>query len=131
MEVHRDEDSRPLLLSRHAAERRWPRYEVNVPVQLATQGLTTGIILQGRGSELNCGGMAVSGRIELAVGEQVAVEFTPPHSGQPVSVRCFVRNHHRYTYGLEFIAENDVDYESVAQIEAALQHIAIAGSAEA
>jgi hypothetical protein len=87
--------------------------------------------VQSRGSELNCGGMAVSGRIELAIGEQVALEFTPPHSGQPVSVRCFVRNRHRYTYGLEFIAENDTDYESVAQIEATLRHIALAGSAEA
>jgi hypothetical protein len=131
MEVHRDDDSRPLLLSGHAPERRWPRYKVDVPVQLATQGLTNGIIVQGRGSELNCGGMAVSGRIELVIGEQVALEFTPPHSGQPVSVRCFVRNRHRYTYGLEFIAENDSDYESVAQIEATLRHIAIAGFAEA
>jgi hypothetical protein len=75
--------------------------------------------------------MTVSGRIELAIGEQVALEFTPRHSGQPVSVRCFVRNRHRYTYGLEFIAENDLDYESVAQIEATLRHIAIADSAEA
>jgi PilZ domain len=131
MEVHRDEDSRLLLLSGHAAERRWPRYKVDVPIQLATQGITNGIIVQGRGSELNCGGMAVSGSIELAIGEQVAVEFTPPHSGQPVSVRCFVRNRHRYAYGLEFIAENDFDYESVAQIEATLRHIALAGSAEA
>ena len=65
------------------AERRWPRYKVDVPVQLATQGLTNGIIVQGRGSELNCGGMAVSGRIELSIGEQVALEFTPPYSGQP------------------------------------------------
>jgi hypothetical protein len=73
MEVHRDDDSRPLLLSGHAAERRWPRYKVDVPLQLATQGLTNGIILQGRGSELNCGGMAVSGRIELAIGEQVTL----------------------------------------------------------
>ena len=31
----------------------------------------------------------------------------------------------------EFIAENDTDYESVAQIEATLRHIALAGSAEA
>jgi hypothetical protein len=131
MEVHRDGDSRPLLLSVHAAERRWPRYKVDVSVQLATQRITNGIIVQGRGSELNCGGMAVSGTIELAIGEQVAVEFTPPHTGQPVSVRCFVRNRHRYTYGLEFIAENDFDYQSVGQIAATLRHIAIEGSAEA
>lgn len=114
----------------HALERRWPRYKVDVPVQVVTHGPTNVVIVQGRGSELNCGGMAVSGKIELAIGAQVAVEFTPPHSGQPVRVRCFVRNRQHYTYGVEFITENDSDYESVAQIEATLGNMGIADSAE-
>ena len=84
------------------------------------------LIVQGRGSSLNCGGMAVSGTVELAIGAQVAVEFTPPYSRQPVRARCFVRNRHRDTYGLEFITENDSDYESVAQIESSLGNMGIA-----
>jgi PilZ domain-containing protein len=84
------------------------------------------IIAQGRGSELNCGGMAVSGTVELEIGAQVAVEFTPPCSGQPLRVRCFVRNRQCDTYGLEFITENDSDYESVAQVASSLENMGIA-----
>lgn len=114
----------------HTTERRWPRYAVDVPVQLVTQDPTKVVIVQGRGSALNCGGMAVSGRVEMAVGTQVAVEFAPPCSTQGVTVRCFVRNRQYYTYGLEFIAENDSDYESVRQIETILGSLGIAGSVE-
>jgi hypothetical protein len=114
----------------HATERRWPRYRIDVPVQLVTHGPTNVVVVQGRGSELNCGGMAVSGRVELAIGAQVAVEFTTPYSGQPVRIRCFVRNRQRYTYGLEFITENDSDYEGVAQVESTLGNMGIAGSVE-
>jgi len=114
----------------HATARRWPRCKTEVPVQLVTLEPTDVAIVQGRGSDLNCGGMAVSSAVELTIGAQVAVEFTPPHSPQPVRARCFVRNRHRDTYGLEFITENDSDYESVAQIEAILGNMGIARSVE-
>ncbi|MBZ5612418.1 MAG: PilZ domain-containing protein [Acidobacteriia bacterium] len=108
-----------------ATGRRFPRYKTDVPVQVVTHGPTNVIMVQGRGSDLNCGGMAVSGRVELEIGAQVAVEFTPPCSGQPLRVRCFVRNRQRYTYGLEFITENDSDYESIAQVESSLENMGI------
>jgi hypothetical protein len=104
-----------------ATMRRWPRYKVDVPVRVIAQGLTKVSIVQGRGSELNNGGMAVFAGTELAIGAQVLVEFTPPYSGQPIRVRCFVRNRAGYNYGVEFITENDDDYESVNQIEAILR----------
>jgi len=116
--------------SGHATERRWPRHKIDVPVQVVTHGPTNVVIIQGRGSELNCGGMSVFGRVELAIGTQVGVEFTPPCSGQPVRVRCFVRNRQRYNYGLEFFTENDSDYENVAQIESTLRNLGIVGCAE-
>ena len=111
-------------------ERRWPRHQIDVPVQVVTHGPTNIVIFQGRGSELNCGGMSVFGRVELAIEAQVGVEFTPPCSGQPIRVRCFVRNRQSYHYGLEFVTENDSDYESVAQIESTLRNLAIAGCTE-
>ena len=70
------------------------------------------------------------GRVELAIGAQVGVEFIPPCSGQAVRVRCFVRNRQRHNYGLEFVTENDSDYESVAQIESTLRNLGIAGCTE-
>jgi hypothetical protein len=118
----------PQLL--HAPARRWPRYKADLAVQLITLEPTEAVIAPGRGSALNCGGMAVSSRVDLPVGAQVAVEFTPPHSEQPVRARCFVRNRQHDIYGLEFIAENDSDYESVAQIEALLANMGKTGPIE-
>jgi hypothetical protein len=107
----------------YATMRRWPRYKVDVPVRVITQGLTKVTIVQGRGAELNNGGMAIFAGTELAIDAQVEVEFTPPYSGRPIRVRCFVRNRDGYRYGVEFITERDDDYESVNQIEANLRSI--------
>jgi PilZ domain len=107
----------------YATMRRWPRYKVDVPVRVITQGATKTAIATGRGSELNNGGMAVFAGTELAIGAQVAVEFTPPYSSSPIRVRCFVRNRVGYRYGVEFITESDHDYQSVHQIEAVLSSI--------
>ena len=101
--------------------RRWPRYQFDVPVRVITQPPRKVAVVQGRGRELNGGGMAVFVGIELAMDDQVAVEFTPPYSGQPIRVRCFVRNRSGYNYGVEFITENNADYENVSQIQAVLQ----------
>ncbi len=101
--------------------RRWPRYKIDVPVRLITQKPTKVVIRQGRGRDLGGGGMAVFAGIELSIGDQVAVEFTPPYSGQPIRVRGFVRNRRGYTYGVEFITENDSDYINVGQLESILQ----------
>jgi hypothetical protein len=65
--------------------------------------------------------MTVFAGVELSIGEQVAVEFTPPYSGGPIRVRCFVRNRSGYSYGVEFITENDEDYQSVEQIQSTLK----------
>jgi hypothetical protein len=104
-----------------ATARRWPRYKVDVPVRVITQAPPKVTIVQGRGSELNNGGMAVFAGMELSIGAQVLVEFTPPYSGQPIRVRCFVRNRAGYSYGVEFITESDADYQSVHKIETILR----------
>ena len=101
--------------------RRWPRYTTDVPVRLITQRATNAAVVHGRGRELNHGGMVVFAGVELSVGEQVAVDFTPPYAGQPIRVRSFVRNRNGYAYGLEFITENDADYSNVGQLESILR----------
>ena len=65
--------------------------------------------------------MAVFAGVELSIDEVVAVEFTPPYAGQPIRARGFVRNRAGYTYGIEFITENDADYRNVGQLESILQ----------
>ena len=101
--------------------RRWPRYKIDVPVRLIAERPTKVVIVQGRGKELGCGGMAVFGGIELSIDEQVAVEFTPPYAGQPIRIRAFVRNSNGYRYGIGFITENDADYQNVGRLEAILK----------
>jgi len=101
--------------------RRWPRYNIDVPVRLIAQRPTKVAIVQGRGRELGCGGIAVFAGIELSIDEQVAVEFTPPYSGEPIRVRGFVRNRSGYTYGVEFITDNNADYRSVGKLELILK----------
>ncbi len=103
--------------------RRWPRYRFDVPVRVITQRPTKVIVAQGRGRELNPGGMSVFAGMELGLGDQIALEFTPPSSAKPIRVRCFVRNRNGYHYGIEFITENDADYETVGQLESALKGI--------
>jgi hypothetical protein len=65
--------------------------------------------------------MAVFAGVELKVDEQVAVEFTPPYSGQPIRVRCVVRNRHGYTYGVSFLLEDDDDERRVEEIRFVLR----------
>jgi hypothetical protein len=101
--------------------RRWPRYKIEVPVRLIAERPTRLVFVQGRGSELNIGGMAVCAGIDVAVDEQVGLEFTPPYSEQPITVRGFVRNRSGHTYGIEFITANDCDYMNVGQLESILQ----------
>jgi hypothetical protein len=110
-----------IALQPYPIQRRWTRYKVDVPVRMIVQRPTKVAIVEGRGSELNCGGMTVFAGIELSVPDQVEVEFTPPYSGKPIRVRCFVRSRRGYTYGVEFITENDTDYESVGHIESILK----------
>jgi hypothetical protein len=45
--------------------------------------------------------------VDLYTGDPVAVEFTPPYSSQPVTMKGIVRNCQIYSYGVEFISDKD------------------------
>ncbi len=59
--------------SSYAQVRRWPRYKLNVPLRVIADLETKVAIVQGRGTELNGGGLAVFAGIELATDARVAV----------------------------------------------------------
>ncbi|MGA2992816.1 MAG: PilZ domain-containing protein [Candidatus Korobacteraceae bacterium] len=92
----------------YLSSRRWARYQVEVPVWVMVEVGGEATVVEGRGSQLNCGGMTVFAPIELAIGEQVSVEFTPPYSSRPLTMTCVVRNCHRYSYGVEFVTQRKV-----------------------
>lgn len=103
--------------------RRFRRYKLDVPVRIITQSEFTTKITQGRGNELNEGGLAVQAGVELEVGDVVEVEFTPAYTGQPLRARASVRDRAGYRYGLEFLRETALDHERVEDIRTALQGV--------
>lgn len=101
--------------------RRFRRYKLDVPVRVVVQMDDKVRIIDGRGNELNEGGLAVNAGVELAMDECVEVEFTPPYSGEPIRARAKVRNRDGYRYGLEFLTDTPSDCERVMDIRVALQ----------
>ena len=105
-------------------ERRWPRHKLNLPVRVVVQKAEKTTVIDGRGTELNQGGIAVFVGTELRVGDEVEVEFTPPYSGHPLRVTGAVRDRRGYYYGLEFIGRNDEEQRQVAELRAVLHSMA-------
>ncbi len=88
-------------------QRRWARYRAHMVTCVIAQKQTKAVIVSGRGSELNHGGMTVFAGIELAINDQIRVIFTPPNGGEPMTLQCVVRDRNGYTYGVEFIPDEN------------------------
>jgi len=101
--------------------RRWKRYKLDVPVRIIVHNRMKTKIVDGRGNELNEGGLCIAAGVELQIGDRVQVEFTPPYSGEPVRARADVKDRNGYSYGMEFVALESEDIENIMQIRAALQ----------
>lgn len=101
--------------------RRWRRFHFEVPVRLVVHRPSYAGSITGRGTELNEGGMCVFATIELHLGDQVAVEFTPPHGEAPLRLWAVVRNRAGYYFGLEFLAENTGERDQVERFRSVLR----------
>ena len=108
----------------HTHSRRWPRYKVNVPIRVIIQSAMKAIIIDGRGTSLSEGGMAMFAGAELKPGDQVAVEFTPPYSAPPIRVEAKVCNREGYNYGVEFLTDNSTQKQDAAQLRRHLSSLA-------
>jgi PilZ domain len=109
----------------YTSSRRWQRYRVNVPIRVIVCREMKASIFDGRGTSLSEGGMALFAGAELNPGDQVAVEFTPPFSSPPIRVDARVRNRTGYHYGVEFLAFDNSQRQSVAQLRLHLVSFAI------
>ncbi len=101
--------------------RRWGRFHLEVPVRLVVHRPAYASSVTGRGTELNEGGMCIFAGMELRLGDQVAVEFTPPYGDTPLRLWAVVRNRAGYYYGLEFLAENDGERVQVERFRSVLR----------
>jgi hypothetical protein len=103
----------------HEQERRWPRYKIDVPVRAVIHKPDKTLIRDGRGMEMSQGGMCLMCQlmgVELGLGDEIEVEFTPPYSGKPIRVRSEVRNRTGYRYGVEFVPEGKKERSDVARL---------------
>ncbi len=104
----------------YPTRRKWPRFKIDVPIRLIADKGHKVFMVQGRGNDLNEGGMSVFGGVELKIDDHVAVEFTPPYSGEPIRVRARVIHRKGYNYGVEFLLHTSDDLENVARLRQAL-----------
>ena len=109
----------------YTSSRRWQRYKVNVPIRVIVFRAMTASIFDGRGTSLSEGGMALLAGAELKPGDEVAVEFTPPFSSPPIRVGAKICNRTGYHYGVEFLAVDNSQRQSVAQLRMHLASFAI------
>jgi hypothetical protein len=99
-------------------QRRWKRYRIRVPVRLVIHRNDLTARVTGCGTGFNEGGMCVFADVELNLGDRIELEFTPPYASAPLRIWAAVRNRYGCFYGLEYITENDADYNNVGQLEA-------------
>jgi hypothetical protein len=103
----------------HEQVRRWPRHKIDVPVRAVIHKADKTMIRDGRGMEVSEGGMCLMCQlmgVELGLGDEIEVEFTPPYSGNPIRVRSEVRNRDGYRYGVEFVPEGKKERSEVTRL---------------
>jgi hypothetical protein len=105
----------------YEGKRRWPRHKIDVPVRAVIRKPDKTLIRDGRGMEMSEGGMCLFIGVELGLGEEIEVEFTPPYSGNPIRVRSQVRNRTGYRYGVEFLPEGKKERSEVARLRQMLK----------
>jgi len=80
--------------------RRWPRFQVHLPVLIAAETADSQIAIPGMVSALSRAGMEVYGGVPLQPGDVMEVEF---RTAGPLRVSGIVRNRSGYCFGLEFL----------------------------
>src|SRR5208282_5964141 len=93
----------PSLALEKTPRRVFPRYPINVPLDLIALRFGVPENLPGRCTDISETGVGVVVAGELAAGQQVAVELRLPNVGVPVRARAVVRYQFRLHCGLEFV----------------------------
>ncbi len=104
--------------------RRWKRLKISVPVTVILRKPNKTVYVDGRGADLNEGGIAVFAGRELAIGEEVEISFTPPYHGEPLVARTVIRDRRGYVYGMEFLQSSKEDAARVERIRQVLRALA-------
>jgi hypothetical protein len=89
--------------------RRWPRYEIDLPVRIiALNGVLTTPV-NGRGHEISRAGMAVQAAVAVQPGDLMQLQLP---TSEPSRVVAIVRNRRGNRLGLEFVSQLPPDDET-------------------
>jgi len=98
-----------------ANARRFPRYEIDAELNVATSGAGDQHVIRGRSlniSEAGMGGLFVTGWV---TGTAVTLKFPVPVVSSPLSVDAIVRSHSDHRYGFEFVGLNPAQREIISK----------------
>lgn len=95
--------------------RRWPRFQVHLPVLIAAETADSQIAIPGMVSALSRAGMEVYGGVPLRPGDLMEVEFK---TSGGLRVSGIVRNRSGYCFGIEFLRAmvSELETESVLEV---------------
>jgi len=109
-----------------SADRRWQRYHFDIPVRLVFENGAHVRVAEGRGTELNEGGLGLYAGIELEIGDWIEVELTVPFYSMSLKLRGIVRNRpgNGYYYGIQFVGIEDTQRSDIALFSKMLESAA-------
>ncbi len=111
---HRMNESR--YNSDPAVRRRFPRYKVDLRLDVRVFRDGQNISLWGRSTELSEDGVGATLTSEVEPGEVVWLELTLPAPARAVKIRALVRYRDGLRHGLEFLARNPEQREALHRI---------------
>lgn len=109
-----------------SADRRWQRYHFDVPIRLVFENGNHTRVAEGRGTELNEGGLGLYAGIELEIGDHVEVELTVPFYCLALRLKGVVRNRpgNGYYYGIQFVDSDATQKGEITLLAKMLQSAA-------
>jgi len=105
--THRIENEPP------RSTRRWPRYQIDLPVRIiGVNGILTTPVMA-RGSDISRAGMALHASLALNPGDMMQLQFP---TAEPSRVNAIVRHRRGDLLGLEFLSQLPPDDETKRQL---------------
>jgi hypothetical protein len=109
------------LRSYSEKDRRWRRYKVDLSVRMKAWRGGAFQTVEGHGSDVCEGGLALAVPTDLQVGESVTLEVRLPYSEHPLMLSGAVRNVKAGTYGIEFVGLGEQQRQAIIRLCESLQ----------
>ncbi|WP_187148980.1 PilZ domain-containing protein [Candidatus Korobacter versatilis] len=107
--------------SKSEKDRQFHRHKIDVAVRIKAWRGGAFQLMEGRGSDVSQGGMALSISTALQLGESVTIEVTLPYSEHPLMLTGVVRNIEDERYGMEFTGLREQQREAITRLCEALE----------